>query len=244
MTPPPPPCCAAVSWKAYLYHIYMHDPSPSSLQSWSQQSGEALGSIEVQPQPSQESIHATTRQDVLGTRGGGRGQSRGRGTGRGSYTPTGGQAAWLEVRIPDEMPIYFDVVNIHMGYAATRENHLILERCMQRLYPKWEHGIRKPLRSTCDSSRRVRAIGDINVKESLQLLLKWDDFGRHIWEQVRPVSMEYGLVINDVVKFCKTFCLILCCGVSIDRYYKNRRKVRAFPYLYKQRCISLFLPSI
>jgi hypothetical protein len=122
----------------------------------------------------------------------GRGRDRGRGRRRGSYTPTGGvQAAWSEVRIPDEMPIYFDVVNIHMGYAATRENHIILERCMQRLYPKWEHGINKPLRSTCDSSRRVRAIDDLNVKESLQLLLKWYDFGRHIWEQVRPVSMEY-----------------------------------------------------
>ncbi len=58
------------------------------------------------------------------------------------------------------------------------------------------------------------------------------------WEQVRPVSMEYGLVINDVVKFCKTFCLVLCYGVSIDRYYKNRRKVSAFLYLRQTISVS------
>ena len=134
--------------------------------------------------------------------------------------------AWKEVPFPDQMPIHYDIVNSHMGYAATRENHASLERCMQRLYPNWKHGINKPVRCIYDGSRKCRSPNDLGVKQSLQLLLRWDDFGRHIWDQVRPVATTFGLEIEDVVRFMKTFCLILCYGVSIDRYYKNRRKVR------------------
>ena len=101
-----------------------------------------------------------------------------------------------------------------------------LERYMQRLYPNWKHGIQKPVRCIYDGSRKCRSPNDLGVKQSLQLLLRWDDFGRHIWDQVRPVATTFGLEIDDVVRFMKTFCLILCYGVSIDRYYKNRRKVR------------------
>ena len=132
---------------------------------------------------------------------------------------------WTPISPPDVMPIHFDLVNANLHLHCTRESHFILERCMQRLYGQWKHGHPNMCRSKLDNSRRYREISQLGVKESLHLLLHWDNFGRHIWAQVDPIAHKYGIVLRDVVRFLKTFCLILVYGCSIKKYYRNTRNI-------------------
>ena len=137
-------------------------------------------------------------------------------------------AAWVETPYPDAMIVELDLVDRHMHYASTRENHSILQQCMRQLYPHWEHGKKNTLRSTIDDGRKIRDLEHMGIAEVLQLLLTWDNFGRHIWAQVRESAPQFGLVVKDVVKFMKTLCLILCYGVTIEKYFRNHGKVYKF----------------
>ena len=136
--------------------------------------------------------------------------------------------AWLETAHPDIMSVELDLVDRHMHYAATRENHVILQKCMQLLYPHWEHGKKNTLRSTIDDARKIRDLEHMGIAEVLQLLFTWDNFGRHIWAQVKHSAPRLGLVMKDVVRFMKTLCLILCYGVSIEKYFRNHGKIFKF----------------
>ena len=80
--------------------------------------------ITIQPEPVSGKGRGSVR-GRGGTRGKARGGSRGGGV-IGSIGSTTNRAntatatAWKEVPFPDRMPIHYDIVNSHMGYAATR----------------------------------------------------------------------------------------------------------------------------
>ena len=73
-----------------------------------------------------------------------------------------------------------------------------------------------------DGSRKQRRVSALTVKQCLQVLFQWEDFGQYLWAAMSRRSTTGDIKMTDVPKFVKTFCRILTYRTSIHRFFENR----------------------